>query len=64
MYYIFFLYWITYTLLITTPCNIIYIMGFQLPFEMVLAQDLDFEITNSGSNAGGIFQIDFDNALP
>ena len=64
MFFIFFLYSFTYTILITPPCNIIYIMGFQLPFEMVLAQDLDFEITNSGSNAGGIFQIDFGNGLP
>ena len=66
-YYLFFLYSFTYTLytiLITIPCNIIFIMGVQLPLGTALIQDLDFEITNSGSSEGRIFQIDFDNELP
>lgn len=62
--YMVFLYSFTYTLTYTIPCNIIFIMGVQLPLGTALIQDLDFEITNSGSSEGRIFQIDFDNELP
>jgi hypothetical protein len=68
IYSLVFLYSFTYTcityttILITIPCNIIFIMGVQLrnPFAL----DLDFGITNSDSREVQISQIDFGSEPP
>ena len=59
-----FLYSITYSTILTVFISASIIMGVQPPFEILLILDLDFEITNNGSNEVWICQIDFGNALP
>ena len=48
MYYIGFLYSITYSTILTVFISAS--IGVQPPFEILLILDLDFEITNNGSN--------------
>jgi len=48
--YSFFLYSFTYSTILTVFISASIIMGVQPPFEILLILDLDFEITNNGSN--------------